>query len=150
MRVLVIGGTGFIGRHVVDSLIERGHETTVVHRGKSESVVNEKAKSLIGDRQFLVRLADDIRKLKPDVVIDMIPKTASEMWSLLRTTSGHTSRLIVVSSIDVYRAYNRLRRAEPGDPDQVPLAEGSPLRDQLFPYRGNAVDALSPAYQYEK
>ncbi len=150
MRVLVIGGTGFIGRHVVDSLIEKGHETTVLHRGKSQTTLNEKAKSLIGDRQLLIRLSEDVKKIQPDVVIDMIPKTASEMWSLLRTTAGISSRLVVVSSIDVYRAYNRLRRAEPGEPDLVPLTESSPLRDQLFPYRGNAADALSPAYQYEK
>jgi nucleoside-diphosphate-sugar epimerase len=38
--------------------------------------------------------------------------------------------------MDVYRAYDRLRKAHPGSPDPVPLTEDSPLREHLYPYRG--------------
>lgn len=37
MRVLVVGGTGFIGPYVVRALVEQGHEVSVFHRGSSEA-----------------------------------------------------------------------------------------------------------------
>jgi nucleoside-diphosphate-sugar epimerase len=43
----------------------------------------------------------------------------------------------VISSGDVYRAYGRLKRAEPGPPDRAPLDEEAPLRDSRFPYGGD-------------
>jgi nucleoside-diphosphate-sugar epimerase len=43
--------------------------------------------------------------------------------------------VVVISSQDVYRAYERVRRTNPGPPDPVPLTEESPLREKLYPYR---------------
>jgi nucleoside-diphosphate-sugar epimerase len=45
-------------------------------------------------------------------------------------------RVVVISSADVYRAYGRLHGSEPGPPEPVPVAEDAPLRDRLYPYRG--------------
>lgn len=150
MRVLIIGGTGFIGSHVVNQLCKMKHEVTVLHRGKTEKEFPCGATSLIGDRSALGELVPQIRKLLPDVIIDMIPKTAQDAWDLIGVSTGIATRLVMVSSIDVYRAYNRLRKTEPGNPDPTPLNEEGPLREQLYPYRGNAVDAMHPAFQYDK
>lgn len=150
MRVLIIGGTGFIGSHVVNKLCHMKHEVTVLHRGKTEKEFPCGATSLIGDRSALGELAPQIKKLLPDVIIDMIPKTAQDAWDLIGVSTGIATRLVMVSSVDVYRAYNRLRKTEPGTPDPVPLNEEAPLREQLYPYRGNAVDAMHPAFQYDK
>ena len=35
MRLLIIGGTRFVGRHIAESALERGHEVTVFHRGQT-------------------------------------------------------------------------------------------------------------------
>ncbi|HEY3365943.1 MAG TPA: NAD-dependent epimerase/dehydratase family protein [Symbiobacteriaceae bacterium] len=43
-----------------------------------------------------------------------------------------------LNSIDVCRAYNLCSRLEPGYPDPVPLSEDAPLREKLYPYRGDA------------
>lgn len=150
MRVLVLGGTGFIGTHVVNQLTAKEHQVTVVHRGRSQQHFNDKVAQLIFDRRELAEYAREVRKAAPEVVIDMIPRTANETWSLARAVDGVANRMIVVSSIDVYRAYNRLRKKEPGSPDPTPLKEDAPLREQLYPYRGSAVDALHTAYEYEK
>lgn len=46
---------------------------------------------------------------------------------------GIAARAVVISSSDVYRAFGRLWRTEPGPPDPVPLTEESPLRERLSP-----------------
>lgn len=150
MRVLVLGGTGYIGSHVVKQMADKGHEVTIVHRGRSGKALADGVSGLVFDRRDLSEHVPQLRKLAPEVVIDMIPRTAQEAWSISKAMSGVASRLIVISSIDVYRAYNRLRKAEPGSPDATPLKENAPLREQLYPYRGVAVDALHTAYEYEK
>ncbi|MBZ0184664.1 MAG: NAD-dependent epimerase/dehydratase family protein [Candidatus Obscuribacterales bacterium] len=150
MKVLVIGGTGFIGTHVVKSLLENDHEPSVLHRGRSQVELPTGALSVIGDRALLKDMSRVVNETKPDVIIDMIPRTAQESWSLISSARDLVSRIVVVSSIDVYRAYNRLRKVEPGKPDPTPLKEDAPLREILFPYRGNAVDALHLSYMYEK
>lgn len=150
MRVLILGGTGFIGSHVVRQMNENGHEVTVVHRGRSATTLPDGVSSLLFDRRELGEHTAQVRKFSPDVVIDMIPRTSQEAWTLTRAVAGVAKRMIVVSSIDVYRAYNRLRKTEPGAPDATPLKETAPLREQLYPYRGSAVDALHTAYEYEK
>jgi nucleoside-diphosphate-sugar epimerase len=59
-------------------------------------------------------------------------------------------RLVVISSVDVYRAYDRFRKADPGPPDPAPLTEDSPLRDRLYPYRDMAKGPEELFYNYDK
>ena len=47
-----------------------------------------------------------------------------------------TKRVVAISSADVYRAYGRLHGSEPGATEPVPLTEDAPLRERLYPYRG--------------
>jgi nucleoside-diphosphate-sugar epimerase len=131
-------------------MVAKGHQVTVVHRGRSATKLPEGVSSLLFDRRELSEYTPQLRKLAPEVVIDMIPRSAQETWALTRAITGVARRMVVISSIDVYRAYNRLRKKEPGGPDATPLKESAPLREQLYPYRGNAVDALHTAYEYEK
>jgi nucleoside-diphosphate-sugar epimerase len=51
--------------------------------------------------------------------------------------AGVARRIVAISSGDVYRAYGRIVGTEPGPPDPVPLREDSPLREKLYPYRGD-------------
>jgi hypothetical protein len=63
---------------------------------------------------------------------------------------GLARRVVAISSGDVYRAYDRFRRADPGSPDPTPLMEASPLRDRLFPYRDKAHGPDDFLFNYEK
>ena len=53
MKVLIIGGTNFIGPHVVRRLAERGHEVVVFHRGRTERDLPPGVEHMLGDRQSL-------------------------------------------------------------------------------------------------
>jgi nucleoside-diphosphate-sugar epimerase len=57
---------------------------------------------------------------------------------------------VCASSSDVYRAYGRLTRIEPGATDRETLTEDAPLRTVLFPYRARAQSPQSLEYWYEK
>src|SRR5574342_360222 len=150
MRILVLGGTHFIGPHVVRWLVETSHEVTVFHRGQTETLLPPGVRHVHGDRQHLPNFASDFRNLAPDVVLDMVSRTEQDGKALAGLFKGIAHRLVVISSSDVYRAYDRFRRADPGLPDPVPLTEDSPLRDRLFPYRDKARGPDDFLYTYEK
>ena len=50
MRILMIGGTAFVGRHIAQAAIDSGHEVTVFHRGKTGADLFPGATHLLGDR----------------------------------------------------------------------------------------------------
>jgi nucleoside-diphosphate-sugar epimerase len=151
MRILIIGGTGFIGPAVVTQLHGAGHEVIVNHRGVHEAELPEGVVHIHTPlRQALPLLQD-----KPiEAAIFMIPMGEHDTHAVIEVLRGHTPRLICLSSIDVYRAYGRIQGTEPGEPDPTPLTEDSPLRDQLYPYRTEPRrpqgDPMAWADQYDK
>lgn len=50
MKLLVLGGTKFLGRHVVEIALERGHDVTIFHRGQTNPGLYPDAEELFGDR----------------------------------------------------------------------------------------------------
>ena len=137
MRVLVLGGTKFVGPAVIERLRERSHEVTLFHRGRTETDSLNGVRHIHGDRAQLHDFAADILQLAPDVVLDMAPMFERDALSAMRVLRGKTTRIVAISSIDVYRAYGRLHQSEPGPPEPLPLTEESPLREKLYPYRGH-------------
>ena len=136
MRVLVLGGTGFIGPYAIRRLAAWDHEVTVFHRGQSMADLPGTVRQITGERERLAEHADELRRALPDVVLDMRPYTEDDALAVARIFAGVARRLVAISSQDVYRAYGRLIRTEPGPPDPVPLSEDAPLRERLYPYRG--------------
>lgn len=136
MRVLVIGGTGFIGPPVVTGLVTLGHQVTVFHRGRSEAILPSEVHHIHGDRQQLAGFTGIFARLAPDVVLDMFPYSEEDAQALISSFTGTARRAVVISSMDVYRAYDRLHGREFAPVDAIPLTESAPLRQKLYPYGG--------------
>lgn len=144
MKILVIGGTNFIGPPTVRRLAGAGHEVTIFHRGRTAADLPSGIGRLEGDRRRLEEYGDELRGLAPDVVLDMVPMNERDARGVVDVFRGVAGRVVAVSSEDVYRAYDIVRGLHPGPPDPVPLAEDAPLRGRLYPYERPEIE------EYEK
>jgi nucleoside-diphosphate-sugar epimerase len=140
MRILIVGGTNFIGPQVVRRLAESGNEVVVFHRGRTEAGLPAGVGRILGDRKDLGNVAGEFRRFAPEVVLDMIPMNQAEARDLVDVFRGICRRVVAVSSQDVYRAYDRVTGRDPGPPDPVPLSEDAPLREKLYPYEREGVE----------
>jgi nucleoside-diphosphate-sugar epimerase len=149
MKVLAIGATGFIGRHVVPLLVEQGIEVVVLHRGETEADLPEGVRRIHGNRNHLDEVKTEFERFAPDVVLDAILYSEQQARGMVQAFRGHAGRLVALSSADVYRNYDGLRGKSTAQPDAVPLAEDAPLRDTRYPYRGSGL-SFEHADDYEK
>lgn len=139
MRILVIGGTGFIGPYLVRELSRMGHSVAVFHRGRTPADLP--AEPILGDRRDLAPL-----RLKADVVIDLILSSGAQAQSLMGAFRGIAGRVVAASSMDVYRACGVLHGSEAGPPDPAPLTEDAPLRTKLRTYPPEQVKMLQKVF----
>ncbi|MCC7479740.1 NAD-dependent epimerase/dehydratase family protein [bacterium] len=143
MHILVLGGTRYIGAHCVKALCERGHSVSIFNRGKSTAPVDldlPNLRRIQGERADLAAHAGELRALQADAVLDMRPISEADALAVLDVFDGHVARLVAISSVDVYQAYDVLRGlVEGSDPasglEPLPLTEESALRSKLYPYR---------------
>jgi nucleoside-diphosphate-sugar epimerase len=135
MRILIIGGTRFMGPYIIRNLYAAGHEVSIFHRGQTSIELPEGLREILGDRDRLPEYANELRKLAPEVVLDMMVSSEQHARDLMTTFAGVAQRVVVVSSIDVYQAFGRVNRHEGGEVDLSPITEDSPLRENLYPYR---------------
>ncbi|MCP4251131.1 MAG: NAD-dependent epimerase/dehydratase family protein, partial [bacterium] len=150
MRVLVIGGTRFIGLSAVRQLAAEGHEVTVFNRGQTDTDLPDGVHRFGGDLWKLDEHAADLRAANADAVVHMMLLTGAQARRTVDVLDGLTERLVVISSGDVYRMYARIKGTEPGPPDPVPVGEDGPLREQRYPYREMAEGPEDYRFDYDK
>jgi nucleoside-diphosphate-sugar epimerase len=149
MHVFVLGGTGFLGPPVVRRLVAAGHRVTVFHRGTTPADLPASVRVVLGERSGLPALRPALGRLAPDLVLDTHAYTEREARTAAEAFAGIARRAVVLSSGDVYRAYERLRGTRPGPPDPGPLTEDAPLRASRYPYRSTA-EPGTRLYDYDK
>jgi 2'-hydroxyisoflavone reductase len=129
MKLLVIGGTRFVGRHFVEAAMERGHEITLFHRGVSNADLFPEVEKIHGDREH------DLDKLK------------GRRWDAALDTCGYVPRIVRLSAealkdaVDHYTFISSISVYE----DPVPAGgdEDVPLKtmedetiEEVMPYYG--------------
>jgi nucleoside-diphosphate-sugar epimerase len=148
VRILIIGGTGFVGGALALRLLDGGHEVAAFHRGERSGAAPS-VETIPGDRAELARHRDAFRRFAPDVVVDTIAYTESDARGLVEALRGIAGRYAVLSSQDVYASYGRFLRLEGGASRESPSTEDSPLRASRHPYRSRAKPG-EMAYDYDK
>lgn len=136
MRILILGGTRFIGAATARRLHALGHEVVVFHRGRSRAPLPDAVRHVIGDLRDLPRHTPELVALQPDLLLDMMALTEAHARHAAAAFAGHVGRAVVISSCDVTRAFGRILGVEPGAPDPVPLTEDAPLRQRWYLNRG--------------
>jgi nucleoside-diphosphate-sugar epimerase len=152
MRVLMIGGTGFIGPFVAKPLCDHGHEVTVFHRGQHESLLSPNVRQFRSEQAAMPVLSfpPDLLRADFEIVIHMIPMGEADARAAVQAFTGRAARLVALSSGDVYQAYGRFTGIEPGSVESGLLTEDSPRRKILYPYRKQAKSSEELSYYYEK
>ena len=105
MRILIIGGTRFLGRHLVESALARGHEVTLFNRGKSNPDLFLQLETILGDRE------KDAEKLKGrvwDAVIDVAGYLPRIVRLSAEALEPNVSRYVFISSISVYAEFRKV------------------------------------------
>lgn len=116
MRLLILGGTIFVGRHVVDAALARGHEVTLFNRGKTAPELYPELERLRGDRA-----ANDYASLAGrafDAVVDTcayFPRAIREAAAAL--SGGLDGPYVFISSVSAFASH-----AEPDQAEDTPLA----------------------------
>jgi 2'-hydroxyisoflavone reductase len=122
VRVLILGGTKFLGRAVVDAALERGDELTLFNRGETNPELYPEVEKLRGNRD------GDLSALEGrdwDVVVDpsgYLPRVVRRSAELLADRVGH---YVYVSSISVYGDFS-----EPAREDETPLIRLDDMSDE--------------------
>ena len=153
MRVLILGGTRFIGPYVVRQLAAQGHTIAVYHRGQRRADLPPEVQILPGTIEQLPERRAELAVLAFDVALHMIPVGEKDSQTAMGALIGIVNRVVAVSSIDVYRVYDVLHGKD-SRVDNATLTEDSPLREKLYPYRGEkprpAGDPLRWIDDYDK
>jgi 2'-hydroxyisoflavone reductase len=127
MRLLLLGGTKFLGRAIAEAAVETGHELTLFNRGQTNPELFPQAEKLRGDRER------DLSKLAGrdwDAVLD----TSGYVPHVVRASAealAESGRYCFVSSVSVYASFSG------------PVDEESPLA----PLGDHAIDRVTPEYE---
>lgn len=133
MRILVLGGTSFVGRHLVEAALEHGHQVTLFHRGRTNPHLFPQAEHLLGDRDSgdYAALADGRWNATVDVSA-YVPRHVEQALDALDGRHGH---YVLVSSVSAYdptvatRDEGSARYSPPGpDTEQVTADTYGPLK----------------------
>jgi len=119
MKVLVIGGTRFMGIDTVERLLERGHEVTIYNRGTRPGLWPGRVRELRGDRAD-PRDLQQLRGADVDGVIDFCAYTARDTRALLYIL-GNVPRFVHISSGTVYQLHPHLPWSEDTPYGPAPL-----------------------------
>ena len=100
MRILIIGGTRFVGRHIAQAAADAGHDLTLFHRGKTGAGLFPDARHVLGDRN------DDLAGLRAgewDATVDVSAYRPRQVRNLAAALDGRGGRHQYISTMSVYQ-----------------------------------------------
>ena len=115
MKLLVLGGTRFLGRHIVQQALAAGHRVTLLHRGRSGPALFPQAEHRIADRDRDGDLAV-LAAGSWDAAIDTSAYFPRQVRSVATVLDGRVGQYQLVSSISAYAEFDR-----PGLNENAPL-----------------------------
>ncbi|HEY9677134.1 MAG TPA: SDR family oxidoreductase [Drouetiella sp.] len=122
MKILIIGGTIFVGRHIVEAALKRGHEVTLFNRGRTESELFPTVERIVGDR---FESLESLTTRHWDAVIDTsayVPRAVEKSCEALKS---NCDSYIYISTGSVYKDKSKPGISEdnetliPKDPDSL-------------------------------
>jgi 2'-hydroxyisoflavone reductase len=104
MNLLILGGTQFLGRHLVELTLQRGHAVTLFNRGRTNPNLFPDVETLIGDRGGNL---DALKNRRWDAVIDTCGYSSPKVRATAELLAASVERYVFVSSISAYADFSR-------------------------------------------
>lgn len=150
MKILVIGGTRFIGLEVTLALHRMGHEVAVFNRGQTLPDLPEGIQQIEGDHHQMLDHADALRAYAPEIVLHNIVLHDDHVKMSHEIFTGIARKFVMTSSMDVYLPFGRVNGTEPGDLIPGIMDEDSPVRNKWYIYRTPEMPEDHRMYRYDK
>lgn len=102
LRLLVVGGTQFVGRHIVTAALDRGHEVTLLHRGRTGDDLFPDATHVHADRDGDLTAVPELTEGSWDATVDVSAYVPRQVRALGAALGGRAGRYLYVSTVSVY------------------------------------------------
>jgi nucleoside-diphosphate-sugar epimerase len=124
MKLLFLGGTGNISSACVERALERGHDVTLLNRGRTASPFGARVGHVAGDRSDPAALQRAAEGTLYDAVVDFVAFSPEDVEAAITAFAGRTGQYVFISSTSVYRK----------PPPRYPITEETPLENPWWDY----------------
>ncbi|WP_449622426.1 NAD-dependent epimerase/dehydratase family protein [Robertmurraya sp. Marseille-Q9965] len=124
-NILVLGGTRFFGRKLVDLLLEEGHNVTILTRGQTGNPFGEKVEHIVADRLNQEEFARKVEGRTFDIVYDNICFSPNEAYDFCELFNGKIGKLVFTSTLSVYAADGKEKLETDFDPYHYEIRLGN-------------------------
>ena len=147
MRILIMGGTRFIGVYLTKALVEQGHEVVLFNRGKKPAPI-EGIQQIHGDRQDIDQLKEKLKEEQFDVVYDNNGRELSDTKPLVELFKDQVKQFVYVSSAGVYLKSDQMPHIEGDAVDPNSRHKGKFETEAYLAESGVPWTAIRPVYIY--
>ena len=144
MRFLVLGGTNFVGRHLIERALSDGHEVVLFNRGRTNPGIFDGAEEVHGDRDGGL---DGLRGRIFDRVVDVsgyVPRIVRQSVELLRDVTDHYT---FVSTVSVYADFTKTDLDEDSPVGTMADESGEDVTDETYgPLKALCEDVVRSVY----
>ena len=147
MRILMMGGTRFIGVYLTKVLVDRGHEVVLFNRGNNPAPV-EGVEQIQGDRKDASQLKEKLSGESFDAIFDNNGRELSDTQPLVEIFNGKLKHFVYVSSAGVYLPTTQMphREGDPVDPNS--RHKGKHHTEAYLAESGMPWTSIRPCYIY--
>ncbi|MEQ9549101.1 MAG: NAD-dependent epimerase/dehydratase family protein [Coleofasciculus sp. G3-WIS-01] len=147
MRILIMGGTRFIGVYLTKILVEQGHEVVLFNRGNKPAPV-EGVQQIHGDRKDATQLKEKLSGQAFDAIFDNNGRELSDTQPLVEIFKDKVQHFVYMSSAGVYLQSDQMPHFE-GDPvDPKSRHKGKHETEAYLEAQGIPFTAIRPTYIY--
>ncbi len=147
MRILIMGGTRFIGVYLTKVLVEQGHEVVLFNRGNKPAPIAGVAQ-INGDRKDAAQLKDKLAAESFDVVFDNNGRELSDTQPLVEIFKDRVQHFIYVSSAGVYLKSHQMPHREGDTVDPNSRHKGKHHTEAYLAEAGIPWTSIRPTYIY--
>ena len=147
MRILIMGGTRFIGVHLTKLLVEQGHEVVLFNRGNHSAPV-EGVEQIQGDRKDSAQLKEKFSGQSFDAVFDNNGRELSDTQPLVEIFNGKVQHFVYVSSAGVYLKSEQMPHVEGDAVDPNSRHKGKHHTEAYLAESGIPWTSIRPVYIY--